>query len=239
MNRYASIALSLLALCGCVDDGRSRATVELLARGAASPVLVDGGWTITLTRADVAFGPAYLCATAAASSELCTTAVLEFLEAQTIDGLDPVPTPLGILEGVTGSVRSAQYDFGIPFLLTESMPTPLPGSVSGHSALLEATATDGVDSFDLSITLDVAAPVSGTTAIVGAPLVALIPESGATLTIAVDPREWLRGLDWAALNATPRGVGEKVVIATDSLDHDSVLRSMTVNHPPAFSFGAP
>lgn len=238
MNRSAFLALSLVSLVACAEADRTRATVELLARGTTDPVLVDGSWTITLTRADVAFGPAYLCATAAVSSELCHTAVLEFLEARTIDGIDPTPTPLGTLEGVTGSIRSAQYDFGIPFLLTETAPKPIDGSVAGHSAVLEATATDGIETFDLSITLDVEAQVSGTSAIVGAPLVAEIPESGASLTIQVDPREWLRGLDWAALGASPHAPGEPVVIAEGSLDHGSVLRAMTVNHPPELVFDA-
>lgn len=239
MKRTALPILLAMALGGCADTGRTYATVELASVGAASPVLVDGSFTVTLTRADVAFGPAYLCATPTASSELCATAVLEVLQAHPIDGLSPMASPLATLGGVTGTVRSAQYDFGIPFLLTESTPRALPGSIGGHSAVIEATATDGATTFDLHITLDVAAKVSGTTAMVGAPLVSDIPASGATVTVGVDPREWLRGLDWAALAATPHAPSEPVVLAKGTSAYDTVLRGMTVNHPPTFVVTTP
>lgn len=239
MRKLLAIALSVVSLTACVDEGRTRATVELVATGAASPVLVDGAFTITLTRADVAFGPTYLCATAAASSELCDTAVLESLQAHTLDGLSATPVSLGILDGVTGTIRSAQYDFGLPFLLGASMPTPIEGSVSGHSVVLEATVTDGVDSFDLSVSLDVVAEVSGTTAMVGAPIVGTIPASGGRVTVAIDPREWLRGLDWASLAATPRPAGAPVVLGPGSVAYDAILRGMTANHPPTLTFDVP
>ncbi len=230
---------ALAALGACDDTGRTPATVALVARGSSSPVLVDGAWTVTLTRAELAFGPAYFCATSASSSELCETAVLETRETHPFDALDPIDQPLGELVGVTGNIRSAQYDLGIPFLLTQSAPTPLAAAVDGHSLVLEATATDGVTTFDLEVAMDATAGVSGNTLIVGAAIVAEVPARGGVMTASVDPRNWLRGLDWAALASTPRDPGEPVVLARGSLAYDAVLRGLTANHPPTLTFDAP
>jgi hypothetical protein len=224
---------------GCDVTGRTATTVALSGRGAESPVLVDGAYTITLTRADVAFGPAYFCATAAASSELCETAVLETLEAHAIDGLDPVSQPLGMLEGFTGDVRSVQLDLGIAFLLTESHPGPLEGSIDGHSVVLEGTATDGITTFEFEVALDVVASESGTSALVGTATEAAIAASGTQLEVVVDPREWIVGLDWAALASTPHAPGTPVVIAKDSVEYDAILRGITTNDAPTFEWTSP
>lgn len=233
MNR---IALAILLLVGCADSGRDPATVELVARGAPSAVFTDGGFTITLTRADIAFGPAYFCATAATSTDLCDTAVLETLDAHPIDGIDATDQPLGELRGLTGTVRSVQYDLGIAFLLAGASPEALPGSIDGHSVVLEGHATDGMTSFDFVATVDVTAELSGTTAVVGARTEATIPSSGARLTLAVDPSRWLAGLDWTALSNLPHGVGEPVVVAEGTLAHDAILRGITTNAPVAFEW---
>jgi hypothetical protein len=236
MIRALLTTLFLVVASACGNTGRTPATVTLTGRGASSPVLVDGAYTVTLTRADVAFGPAYFCATATASSELCETAVLETLEAHAIDGLDPVTQPLGVLEGFTGDVRTVQLDLGIAFLLSQPMPHALEGSIEGHSVVLEGSATNGMTNVDFRVAIDVVASESGTSAIVGSSSRATVASVGTALEVVVDPRLWVRGLDWAAIAATPHAPGERVVIAEGSVEYDAILRGIAANAPPTFEW---
>ncbi|MGB0680553.1 MAG: hypothetical protein ACPGUV_12905, partial [Polyangiales bacterium] len=66
----------LVALCvfgaSCIDTGQNRARVPLFVAGSDSSeaVLAKGGVPITIDRADLAFGPLYLCAGVSAG-DLC------------------------------------------------------------------------------------------------------------------------------------------------------------------------
>lgn len=239
MSRRVATFAALLLLAGCDETGRERARVALEARGVGATSFVEAGFTITITRADVAFGPAYLCATRGSSTELCEVAVIETTVAHPFDALDPAAQPLGELLGLTGTIRTAQYDLGIAFLLPDTEPRPLPGAIDGHSVVLEGTATDGVTTIDFVVDVDVVAKVSGNTAIVGARVDGTIPAAGATLTVGAEPARWLAGLDWAQITALPHAPGAPVVIASGTAAHDTILRAITTNAPLSLSVTAP
>ncbi len=122
MSRRA-IYLIVLALCGCAETGQARVDVPLFVAGTeiSEPVVAVGGAQITVERADLAFGPLYLCAGFTAG-DLCDTARLEWLEAIVVDTTAQAAVRAGALSGITGSVQSWMYDLGISSQLTRAEP---------------------------------------------------------------------------------------------------------------------
>ncbi|MCA9692435.1 MAG: hypothetical protein KC636_22745 [Myxococcales bacterium] len=144
MNRW--IALLGALACACVDTGGGAVAVPLYVAGTAQAGPIDGkdGVTIELARAELAFGPLYLCAGAQAG-ELCETARLEWLESAVVDALDDAPREVGALTGVTGWVRSWMFDLGVTSLLTRDEPLALAAAdaLDGASVALEGVAHVG------------------------------------------------------------------------------------------------
>jgi hypothetical protein len=99
---------------------------------------------LTIDRAELAFGPLYLCAGAQAG-ELCDAARLEWLGSVRIDLKEPEPRRAGTLSGTTGHVRSWMYDLGISSQLTESDPFLLDAAqeLGGASLVVEGRARQG------------------------------------------------------------------------------------------------
>ena len=148
MIRCLLLTLGLIVFGNCADTGQDRATVPLYVAGSALPdtVLTMGDVPITIQRAELAFGPLYLCAGAQAG-QLCETARLEWLETTVVNALEPSPELAGTLDGVTGQVQSWMYDLGISSQLTQSEPFVLDAAeaLDGNSLQLEATAViDGI-----------------------------------------------------------------------------------------------
>lgn len=134
------------ALAGCGDVGQSQAEVPLYVSGTelARPVAAVGDVTLAIDRAELAFGPLYLCAGAQAG-ELCDTARLEWLGSVRIDLKQPEPRRAGTLSGTTGSVRSWMYDLGISSQLTDNDPVLLDAAqeLGGASLVVEGRASQG------------------------------------------------------------------------------------------------
>lgn len=231
--RVAS-ALALVLVGACATTGREPARAALDARGTAPVDVVSGSYTLRLTRADLAIGPLYLCATRVASTERCASAILETTDAYVFDALEMRPVDLGFLDGVTGVVRSAQYDHGIPFLLGAPAPEPL--APAEHTLVLEGTATDGVDSFTFTLDLDAYATVSGQTAVVGRFVSGVVPSSGGRLTVVYDPHAVVRAIPWSDVAALPRPALGPVRIEPGTLAHDVALIDLLVNHPVELDF---
>lgn len=238
MSRHAPLLIAL-ALASCTNPGERPVAVFVEAHGTAVAPFVDGAYTVTIVRADVSFGPAYFCATEEASTDACATAVVSTTEAIAFDALDPAAQPLATLFGFEGTVRTVQYDMGLPFLLTEDAPTAQTGAVEGHSVVLEGTASDGVSTFAFTFALDVVSSEPGSTAVIGLPTVATLVSGAHHLDVAVDPRAWLEGVDWAALAAMPHAPGEPVVVPAGSAESVRVIDAMTVAHPPTFAWPPP
>jgi hypothetical protein len=134
---------------GCAETGQDRTTVPLFVAGTdiSEPVVSIGDVPVTIDRADLAFGPIYLCAGATAG-DLCDTARLEWLETVVIDTTTSEPANAGALSGVTGPVRSWMYDLGISSQLTRTTPFVLDAAeaLGGASFVLEGQAViDGIE----------------------------------------------------------------------------------------------
>jgi hypothetical protein len=191
-------------MSGCADSSQTRVQVPLEVHGTAptGPLLSLGAVPVTLTRADLAFGPLYMCAGAQAG-ELCETARVEWLDTVVVDALDPLPQPAGDLYGVSGVVQSWMFDLGISAQLTRDDPFVLEAaeSLGGHSLVLEGSAL--VSGVTLPFVAEVAVQQTDATEL-GVPVVRKSSSdpfnedvSGAerALQVRFDPATWLAGVD--------------------------------------------
>ncbi len=215
MTRPLQIVLRVVAslallLGGCIDTSVEATTVALSARGDAdadAPFDGRNGATITLQRADLAFGPLYLCAGVQAG-EHCDEALAQWTDAAVIDALSPEPQALGPMEAITGTARSYMYDLGITSLLTRDEPlvSEAAGSLGDASVVIEGTAElDGQAlPFTVRVRVEQDAEVEQ-----GVPVIrsaeadgfegALLPDDASSLEVAFDPRPWLATADFASL----------------------------------------
>ena len=161
----------VLLVSGCVDTGRNYASIPLFTAGTdlSSPISTSDGSTLQIDRADIAFGPLYLCAGASAG-QLCETARFEWLESAVIDTTLTEQTQIGTLDGVTGPVRSWMYELGISSQLTRLDPFVLDAAqqLGGFSFVLEATAT--VSGIEIPVTAELAIQQSNDTEL-GVPVI--------------------------------------------------------------------
>lgn len=136
------VALGALAVSGCGEAPQDEHSIELVAR-AREPgvVILADGTEVTLTRAEVAFGPLYLCPGTTAG-EACDAARLEWRDSAVVELLDAADQPLGEVSGVTGGVNSWMFDYGVTSLLgkDEALVSPAAAELGGVSLRLEGTA---------------------------------------------------------------------------------------------------
>lgn len=206
MRHRILLALGCL-VCSCAETGQDRVAIPLFVTGTemSEPILTAGDVPVTLERADLAFGPLYLCAGSQAG-HLCDTARLEWLESVVVDVIDPTPQRAGDLVGVTGSVRSWMYDLGISSQLTRGEPFVLEAAheLGGVSLVLSGRAD--VNGIELPFSAAVPIQQEEQTEI-GVPVVrrsasdifahdVKIDEPG--LGIRFDPEPWVRGIDFRA-----------------------------------------
>src|ERR1700712_265658 len=141
----------LLALAAGVETGQGRLALPLYLAGSGltAPLTAAGGISLEIERAELAFGPLYLCAGNTAG-ELCETARLEWLQTRVVDLTSAVPTAAGELTGISGPVRSYMYDLGISSQLTRDEPYVLAAAqtlgdaslrVAGNAQLSGATVS--------------------------------------------------------------------------------------------------
>ncbi len=224
--------LAALMLAACGSTGAERFDYPLVATGVTTTVFPVGDWQVTLTRADVSLGPIYLCATAAASPDLCAVAIAEFTDVAVVDALDPTAQPLGDVDARPGDVRSAMLDYGISWFTTDSAAEPL-GELR-HSARFTGTAVLGDTSLTFDATIDVTPPMRGSPALVGLHARADAPGPDSRLELRLDVHTWFTAVDFDALAAT-------------GLDHDiqpgdpahAALTFAMTTQPPSFHWSAP
>ncbi len=135
MNRLLTITILCAFGASCGETGGTFVEVPFEARGTAPDPFTKDGWEVTLGEATLGFGPIYFCATDSALSSRCEVAVLEFLDGITLNGLEPAPQSIGSLSGTTGTVRTAFFDYGIVWLLTQPLPEALPGVPGGPAVV--------------------------------------------------------------------------------------------------------
>ena len=209
MSRATWIVGLLSLATGCVDTSIQATSVDLSVAGTDARAPFEGrrGATITLSRADVAFGPVYLCAGYTAG-ELCDEALAEWRDAAVVDALSAAPTSLGAMVALTGTAHSYMFDYGIVSLLTSDAPlvTAAAESLGPASAVVEGVADVEGQSipFTVRVRVEQSADVEQ-----GVPVVRsgeddgfehpIAPDGGSRLLVRFDPRAWLAMADFAAL----------------------------------------
>lgn len=192
------------ALSGCADVGQSQADVPLYVSGSelSRPIPAVGDVMLSIDRAELAFGPLYLCAGAQAG-ELCDTARLEWLGSARIDLKQPEPRRTGTLSGTTGHVRSWMYDLGISSQLTDHEPFMLDAAqeLDGASLVVEGRARHAGSELPFVVSVTVQ---QGTEVERGVPVVRKgtgdafhheITGAEPGLWVRFDASAWLRGMD--------------------------------------------
>ncbi len=232
-RRASSWLLAFLLGSACGTTGQERIELSLAVRGSERTGLEEKGASFTLTRAQVAVGPIYFCAAAGADTELCETALAELTQVVIIDGLAPTVDTGLTLPGTTGFVQSAQYDYGVAWLLTRAQPAPLPQVA--HSAVLEGTVTRDGRTLSFVANIDALPLMPGATAVHGQRTQHKLAD-GDLLTLSVDPYAWLVPIDVDALFALDaQGTGQ-VVIERGSQAYEAILQSMQNRAPVQFEW---
>jgi hypothetical protein len=213
MKKSALIACVLL-LAGCDDTSRSFVSVPMLAEREGDASFVVDDFEVSLTRADVAVGPFYFCATAAADAELCDVAIAELRDVAVIDLLDDGSQRVGTVAATTGMVRSATLDYGRPWLLPGSAPEPGPRALDGHSAIFEGEACRDDACFTFEAALDVTPRKAGDATLPGLRTTFAFIEAEQRLVLRIDASAWLERIDFEVLEAVANE--ERVVIEVGS-----------------------
>ncbi len=265
MTRLARYAMLAFLAAGCGQTTGTFVEIPFEGNGNGGETFTKGGWEVTLSEATIGFGPIYFCATDSAQSSRCEVAILEYLDGVTIDGLDPEPQSIGLLFGTTGTVRTAFFDYGIVWLLTEPLPEALPGVPGGpavvrfespsyvpkgHSAQFVGTATCVADpttccpdattcpsSYEFVANVDVLVVNPGTPAVNGARTFQEITPDPRTLTMTFDPNAWWQSVDFARLAALDDGSGQVVLEPADP-DYSALVIAMTANELPTFAWSS-
>jgi len=226
-------ALLLLASAGCSNTGQPEVSFPAFFVPAGTNEFVVDDITITLSEADVAFGPAYFCASASGSATLCEAALGEVRRVTAIDALAAEPVPLGTYEGFVGDVRSASYDYGIHWFLPEQTAHAAPEAPGGHSARFGGVASRAGASIRFEAEIDVVPLFQGQRAVPTTKVEGAVTESTSRLEVHFDVASWLSAVDFgAALDAGE----DPLVIEEGSRDHDALVIRMVSQAPPSFGF---
>lgn len=236
MIRACLLVLVAGLLPSCGDTGRHEVSFPFHAGGTAVTSFEDDGWTITITEARIAFGPAYFCATPTADLDLCGTAVAEMRESVAVDVL-AAPDALGEVHALTGTVRSAMWDHGLTFLLPDEAPTPTAGAIDGHSAHFAGTVDRDAEHVVWTADVDVAARVSGAPAVRAVRTMHEITSANDALSIVFDPAAILARVDWSEVAAGATDGAARIEPGT--VPHDAIVIAMTSSALPTIEWGAP
>jgi hypothetical protein len=231
MKRVVGIAVGAAMLAACIETPQHRIQYPAVAVPSGERTLAAGDWTINVSRAELAFGPAYFCASASGSSTLCATAVAELTSVARIDALAGGPIPLGRIDGVTGPIRSVSYDLGILWLDTQPQATAAAEAPSGHSAVIEGEASKGEAKLPFIVVLDVAPQYQGQHAIATSPAVGDVESDSYQLEVRVDPVRWLAQIDFDTAAARPE---RPLVFGVGSPEHSAVIVGLKSLAPPEF-----
>lgn len=240
--RRALAVVGLALLFGCADTGRDEVRVPLYLSGTdvSQPFLATGDVEVTLTRADLAFGPLYLCAGFQAGA-LCETARLEWLDAAVVNALDAEPRLAGELTGASGLVHSYMYDLGLTSLLTRESPLVMPAAdeLGGVSLRIEGTAD--VTGSPLAFTASVPIRQELETEL-GVPVVRKseserferdVRPGEPGLLVRFDPKPWVRSVDFREV----ANMGERVELVPDTQAFRAIRNALLVEERPSFEWG--
>ena len=203
--RLIVFTLFVIAL-GCSSTGQDAVSLPLFVMGTNSsePIMTRSNTEILLDRADLAFGPLYLCSGVNAG-DLCDVARLEWLDSVIVNTLDTKRQAVGNLNGVTGQVLSWMYDLGISSQLTRNDPFILTAAeeLGGYSLIIEGRAV--MDEIEIPFTASIRLQQTDDTEL-GVPIIRKslsdqfnkdVTLNDKDLTIQFNPADWISGLNFS------------------------------------------
>lgn len=237
-------------LCACGDTGQNTYPLRVEGAGTATGTFAvaarlppdcaapcaceDGDWQVTIERADVAFGPIYLCASERASADLCGESVAEMLDVGIIDATDPAPVLLGEGLAFTGRAQSAMWDYGRSWLLTQTLVKPDPIAPGGHSLVLRGTATKGATSFRFAADVDINASEAGLYGVQSAPVAHDFVGPFEALRVQIDAAAWVSRIEFDAVACGRPSVSVvDVTFGPESIPYNALYGAMTNSRLPA------
>lgn len=196
---WGLFALMGMSSSACIDMLQEPVSFPLMLAGKAQPQILLESGQLELFRAQVAFGPLYLCAGASAG-DLCDVARAEWLGSTVVDILDPTPVQAGEIRGNSGTVLSWMYDLGISSQLTQSKPFVLEAAqrLAGASLLVNGRAR--VEGLDIPFSAAVAVQQTQDTEL-GVPVVRKSSSERFFRDLGVQPDQLLVRFDPAAIFA--------------------------------------
>lgn len=231
---FAGTAVACVAcLVGCGSTGTRAFQYPAVATGQAALPIETDAYSLQLTRAKLAYGPAYFCQTAAASPELCPVAQAEILTVATIDLLDPAAQPIGQVDSLAGSVGTTTYDLGWSWFARDSKPRLADGVE--HSAEIGVTLTRKADgqSRDLTMAIDLVPTIAGTRTVGATKVSATIDDASWQLHVTADARAWWLMVDPAELDALP---AEMTAIPDTTRAAAAIRQQITSGRPLQFTW---
>lgn len=231
MRRLAFLGASVVAVVlasACATTPQELVAYDALVAPRLAPSFEGkNGWTVEVSRAELAVGPVYFCASEAGSANVCKTAQAEYAAVTRIDALAG-PRSIGAVRGVTGAIRSASYDLGVSWFDTQTAATPSPQAPGGHSLRVVGVASKGADRFPFELDVDVVPQYQGQRAVPSADASADVGDARVRLEIACDVQAWLSQVDWD----DARKGGPKLDASTKA--HAAVLVGIKNVKPPEF-----
>jgi hypothetical protein len=215
---------STAAAPGCIEASQEPVAYDAVAVTRGNGTLLIDGWTVTLSRADVALGPFYFCAAASGSSTLCASSISELTTVSVVNALAAAPSALGTVHGFSGVIQSASFDFGISWFDTQTEATPAPALPGGHSIHLEGAAQKGPTRIPFVADVDVVPQYQGQNAVSTAPAAADVSSSATRLEVVLEPAGWLKQLHFDDIASTVAMTGQTpFVIAPGTIEHGAIL----------------
>lgn len=224
MKRALLSLVVVIAASACIESPQEIVSYEAIAVASGSNARTSGSWTVVLSRADVTLGPFYFCAAASGSSTLCESSIAELRTVTVVDALAAAPSPLGRVEGFTGVIKSAAYDYGISWFDTQTTPTP-----GRHSMHIEGIANDRASQIRFTADIDIVPQYQGQNAIPTAPVQANVSTTTKRLEVHIDPARWFAQVDFDAVRAR----GEtSLAIVPGTPEHNQILVGIKNLAPP-------
>jgi hypothetical protein len=208
---------------------------------ATEPFVTSRGARVALERADLAFGPLYLCAGSQAGTS-CDRARVEWLGSAVVRAKSDRSELVGELTGVSGPIGSYMYDHGFTSLLTAREPLATSAAVALGNTSLVLTGSAEIDGLVIPFAADV--PIRlGPDSEPGVSVVQKgssedfrheITTAEVGLRVRFDPRVWLDDVDFASLHRAC--TGEPCAIEGDTQAFRAIHNAVVSGTRPRFEW---